>query len=150
MFGYCRGQPPNTARLIFQDIFSTHFPVKALAQKVLQCQGLFHYNGHINGLYTLSLCLHSSERLLVIGFCFCSWFQVVDKVRTGSGKDKKILVIDIQTEDDMKSKGEAIDPDNSIVMIPRKVSVFAPMQPPVSAGGGAWDRKGMSECVGCG
>lgn len=44
--------------------------------------------------------------------------QVVEKVRQGTG-EKKILVIDIETEDEMKTAGEAINPDDAIVMIPR-------------------------------
>jgi hypothetical protein len=51
--------------------------------------------------------------------------QVVEKVRTGTG-DKKLLVIDIDTEDEMKSKGEQINPEDAIVMIPRA----APEPPP--------------------
>ena len=67
--------------------------------------------------------------------------QVVDRVRAGSGMNKKILVIDIETEDDLKSKGEAIDPDNAIIMIPRKISTASSVSP-------EWERPGSKKNVG--
>lgn len=51
--------------------------------------------------------------------------QVVERIRVGD-KEKKVLVIDMETEDEMKSRGEEINPDDAIVMIPR----VAPPPPP--------------------
>ena len=43
---------------------------------------------------------------------------MVERVRQGKG-EKKILVIDIETEDEMQQRGEQINTDDAIVMIPR-------------------------------
>lgn len=50
----------------------------------------------------------------------------MERIRLGD-KEKKVLVIDMETEDEMKSRGEEINPDDAIVMIPR-----APPPPSVS------------------
>ena len=54
--------------------------------------------------------------------------QVVERVRREDG-EKKMLVIDIETEDEMRERGEEINPDDAIVMIPRDPP---PPLPPVS------------------
>ena len=46
-------------------------------------------------------------------------------MRLGTG-EKKILVIDIDTEDEMAARKESINPEDAIVMIPRS----PPPQPP--------------------
>ena len=49
-------------------------------------------------------------------------------MRLGTG-EKKILVIDMETEDEMAARKESINPEDAIVMIPRSPP---PEPPPVS------------------
>ena len=60
--------------------------------------------------------LYSSNDLC----CCCECLQIVERVRAGTGKGKRLLVVDIETEEEMKERGEEITMEAAIVMVPRQ------------------------------